>query len=136
MVEINIEYQGDLRCKAVHGPSQTTLYTDAPLDNQGKGESFSPTDLAATSLGTCMATIMGIFAKRHQIHLEGMKIRVEKHMQQNPRKISKLVVEFEIPVRPEENLRLGLERAALECPVHQSLDPAIEKPVIFKYPSN
>ena len=84
MIEIHIDYQGDLRTHAVHGPSQTELITDAPVDNQGRGESFSPTDLVATALGTCMATIMGIVAKRKQIDLRGMTIRVEKHMSADP----------------------------------------------------
>src|SRR5438132_42491 len=78
MVTIEIEYTGDLRCSARHTPSQTQLITDAPVDNQGKGESFSPTDLVATALGTCMATLMGIFAQRHAIDLTGMKVTVVK----------------------------------------------------------
>lgn len=133
MVEIQIEYEGDLRCKARHMPSGNTLFTDAPVDNQGRGENFSPTDLMATSLGTCMATILGIFAKRHQINLKGMRIRIEKHMQEAPRKIAKLAVEFEIPGPLTEPQRQALERAALECPVHKSVNPDIEIPVKFKY---
>ena len=84
MVEIRIQYLGDLRCTAAHGPSQTTLLTDAPVDNHGRGESFSPTDLVATALGTCIVTTMGIFAQRHDIDLRGAKITVQKEMTSVP----------------------------------------------------
>ena len=80
MVDINVEYQGDLHCRAVHGPSSAVLVSDAPVDNQGRGESFSPTDLVATGLGTCMATVMGILARKHGYALEGMRVHVKKHM--------------------------------------------------------
>ena len=91
MVKIEIEYTGSLRCSALHTPSQTRLITDAPVDNHGKGESFSPTDLVATALGTCMATLMGIFAERHAIDLAGMKITVVKEMTTKPpRRIGRL----------------------------------------------
>ena len=83
MVEINIEYSGDLRCRSTHGPSGCELITDAPVDNHGKGESFSPTDLVATALGSCVATIMGIYAQRNDFDLVGVKIHVEKHMSQD-----------------------------------------------------
>ena len=79
-VPIEAVYEGDLRCRATHGPSKAELLTDAPVDNQGKGESFSPTDLVATALGTCIATTMGIFAKRHEIDLRGMRVSVKKEM--------------------------------------------------------
>jgi len=134
MVEIHIEYEGDLRCKAVHGPSKKEFHTDAPADNQGKGESFSPTDLVATALGTCMATTMGIYAKRHNITLQGMKIRVEKHMTESPRRIGKLVVEFHFSQKFEEKDRKALEAAALACPVHKSLHPDVEQIVQFHHP--
>jgi putative redox protein len=110
------------------------LQTDAPIDNQGKGESFSPTDLLATALGTCMMTTMGIYAKRHNIDLKGAMVRVEKHMSDNPRRIGKLIVEFKIPIKPDEKQRQALENAALTCPVHKSLDPEIEIPIHFHYP--
>ncbi|HUB26806.1 MAG TPA: OsmC family protein, partial [Tepidisphaeraceae bacterium] len=80
MVEIRIAYEGDLRCKAVHGPSNSELLTDAPTDNMGKGESFSPTDLVATALGTCMMTIMGIAAQRMEVDLRGSTATVTKEM--------------------------------------------------------
>ena len=99
MVEIKIDYQGELHCRAIHGPSGTVLETDAPVDNNGRGESFSPTDLVATALGVCMATVMGIVAKRKEISLEGMKVTVKKHMSTDtPRRISKLEVDIEVPL--------------------------------------
>ena len=134
MVEIKIEYQGDLRCLARHGPSGKTIITDAPVDNHGKGESFSPTDLAATALGTCMATIMGIYAQRHAIDLKGMVIHVEKHMVENPRRIGKLILDFQVPVEVDDAQKKALESSALTCPVHKSLDPKIDIQIHFHYP--
>jgi putative redox protein len=99
MIQIFTQYQGGLRCEATHGPSQNKLLTDAPVDNHGKGESFSPTDLVATALGTCMATVMGIFAERHAIDLRGMKITVGKEMIQEPvRRIGRLTCEIVVPL--------------------------------------
>src|SRR5437899_13012479 len=98
MVKITFEYLGDLHCVATHGPSGRTLDTDAPKDNEGRGESFSPTDLVATALGTCMATIMGIYARRKSIDLRGMKIEVTKEMTQAlPRRIARLSVKIWLP---------------------------------------
>ena len=133
MVEILVEYEGDLHCKALHGPSRSQLQTDAPADNQGKGESFSPTDLLATALGTCMMTTMGIYARRHNIDLKGTTVRVEKHMIDNPRRIGKLVVDFNISMKPDEKQKQALENAALTCPVHKSLNHDIEIPIQFHY---
>lgn len=133
MVEINISYEGDLHCRAVHGPSGTVLRTDAPADNQGKGEGFSPTDLAAAALGTCMMTIMGIYARRHDIDLAGSKVRVEKHMGDNPRRIARLNLDITLPSKTPEQHRTALEAAARACPVHRSLSPQIEIPVMFRY---
>jgi len=133
MVQINVQYEGELRCKATHGPSQQTLYTDAPLDNQGKGEMFSPTDLVATALGTCVATLMGIYGQRHELDLAGMDIIVEKEMQTDPRKIAKLKVNVSVPLSLEEKHRTGIERMARSCPVHASLHPDIDSPISFSY---
>jgi len=134
MIEIHIDYQGDLRTHAVHGPSQTELITDAPVDNQGRGESFSPTDLVATALGTCMATIMGIVAKRKGIDLRGMIVRVEKHMSADlPRRIVRLPVTVEVPLPADHPDRALLEASALGCPVFHSLHPDIDKPVTFAW---
>lgn len=134
MVKIEISYQGGLRCEATHGPSGKTLHTDAPVDNHGRGESFSPTDLVATALGSCMATIMGIVADRHGINLQGMTIEVTKVMStQAPRRIAKLETVIKVPLPSDHPQRVLLENAALTCPVHQSLHPEIEKPVDFRW---
>jgi putative redox protein len=132
MIEITIDYQGELRCAAQHGPSQQTLHTDAPVDNNGRGESFSPTDLVATALGTCMATVIGIMAKRKDVDVRGMKVRVEKHMSADtPRRIVRLPVTIELPLPDDHADRKLFEAAALGCPVHHSLHPEIDKPVTF-----
>ena len=132
MVTIDIQYQGDLRSEAVHQPSGTRLATDAPKDNQGKGESFSPTDLVATALGTCMLTVMGIAAKSMNVDLKGTKVTVQKEMVADPlRRISKLAVKISVPVEVTEEQKLKLERAAHTCPVHKSLHPMVDIPVDF-----
>lgn len=132
MVKITVEYQGDLHCSAKHGPSGATLETDAPVDNQGKGESFSPTDLVATALGSCMATIMAIYARQRGIALEGMRIEVIKEMSQStPRKIARLAADIWMPAGCARDP--SLEQAALSCPVHQSLHPDMDKPVNFHW---
>ena len=134
MIEIHIDYQGELRCHAVHGPSKCELITDAPVDNHGKGESFSPTDLVATALGVCMATVRGIVAKRKEIDLKGMTVRVEKHMSaDSPRRIVRLPVSIEVPLPADHPDRALLEATALSCPVSQSLHPDIDKPVTFAW---
>jgi putative redox protein len=134
MVKIDLNYQGELRVQAVHQPSGTILITDAPVDNQGKGQSFSPTDLVATALGTCMATIMGIEAKKTRTNLKGMEIHIEKHMSQDaPRRIQALDVSFSIPHTVEKSERQTLEKAALTCPVAQSIHPNIQVNVKFKW---
>lgn len=131
-VHISVDYLGDLRCTATHGPSQNSLITDAPVDNHGKGQSFSPTDLCATALGTCMATVMGIYAQRHEIDLRGMRISVSKDMTSTPvRRIAQLTTEIHIPLPVTHPQREALERVALTCPVHQSLHPEVEKPITF-----
>ncbi|MCE9611209.1 MAG: OsmC family protein [Chthoniobacter sp.] len=132
MVEVHIQYLGDLRCEATHGPSQTTLLTDAPVDNHGRGEAFSPTDLVATALGTCIVTTMGIFAQRHAIELRGTKITVQKEMTSVPtRRIARLACELSLPLPSTHPHREALERAAHTCPVHQSLHPDVDKPIRF-----
>lgn len=137
-VEIDIVYQGALRSIATHGPSQTTLTTDAPVDNQGKGESFSPTDLVATALGTCALTLMGIVADRNRIDLTGTKVHVVKEMIQQPvRRIGALHVTITVPADKAAALtpadRTKLETAARHCPVHHSLHPDINAPIRFVY---
>ena len=134
MVEIDIAYEGELRCSAVHGPSSKVLHTDAPLDNNGRGETFSPTDLVATALGTCLLTIMGMFAERHDWDLSGAKVRVKKHMVADPkRRIGKLEVDLWIPGGFDAKQRRALERAAMSCPVHESLGEGIEQVIRFDW---
>ena len=132
MVQINIVYQGELRCLATHVPSGTEILMDAPKDNHGKGESFSPTDLVGTALGACMLTIMGIAAQNMKVDLKGTKVSVIKEMTAIPvRRIAKLAVRIEIPVSLEEEQKQKLMKAAMTCPVHQSLHPDIEMPIDF-----
>lgn len=134
MVAIKVEYQGDLHCQAVHGPSKTVLNTDAPKDNQGRGESFSPTDLVATALGTCMLTVMGIMARTLNIDIKGTTATVEKEMAQAPvRMIHKLTVKIHVPHQLTEEQKLKLERAAHTCPVHKSLHPDVQMPIEFSW---
>jgi putative redox protein len=134
MVQIDIAYRGQLRCEAKHGPSGVTLFTDAPVDNHGKGESFSPTDLVATALGTCMLTIMGIQAERHKLDLAGTTVKVTKEMVTAPvRRIGKLTVEIHVPreISPEDQVRL--QNAAMACPVHKSLHPDVDTPITIRF---
>ena len=137
MVEIAIHYTGDLHCTATHGPSQASLQTDAPRDNQGRGECFSPTDLVAAGLGTCMATVMGIAARKHQWSLPEMRLHVTKKMTSTPpRRIQILEVEVTIAAAVPTLDRLAreaLEHAAHTCPVRLSLLDAIEVPVRFTW---
>jgi putative redox protein len=134
MVTITIAYEGDLHCTAVHAPSQVTLATDAPVDNQGKGESFSPTDLVATALGTCILTTMGIKAQLRGVDISGSTATVEKLMAAAAvRRIQSLAIHIHVPhvLDPEEQIRL--ERVAAACPVHQSLHPDIDAPITFQW---
>lgn len=135
-VEIDIVYEGQLHCAATHGPSGVKLSTDAPLDNGGRGESFSPTDLVATALGTCIMTILGLVADRHQINLAGTQVHVTKEMVQKPiRRIGALrtIVRFPAGLQLAEEDRKRLETAAHTCPVHQSIHPDIDAPIDFIY---
>lgn len=135
MVAIEIRYVGGLRCEAVHGPSGTALETDAPADNHGKGERFSPTDLVATALGACMATVMGIVAEREGLSLEGMAVSVEKEMVAEPvRRIGRLRVRIAMPAGLAATQRKKLELAAHTCPVKQSLSPEVRVDLTFTYP--
>lgn len=130
-VHISSDYLGGLRCKSQHGPSNTTLLTDAPVDNHGKGESFSPTDLVATALGACVMTTMGILAERLNVDLTGMHAECTKDMVTAPfRRLGKLTAKITIPKSVTEKIspvdREKLERAAHTCPVHKSLHPDVE----------
>ena len=135
MVKIDIVYEGDLHCRLTHEPSGDEIQTDAPVDNMGKGEAFSPTDLMAGSLGSCMMTIMGIAAKRQGIELKGTTIEVLKEMVASPeRRIGKITVTFRMCKGIPKDKREILERAAHACPVHKSLHPDVQTPITFSYP--
>ena len=136
-VEINIIYEGGLHCTATHGPSRQKLTSDAPVDNGGKGEAFSPTDLVATALGTCMATIMGLVAQRNNLDIAGLQVQVIKEMATDPvRRIGSLKTRLVFPKGKPLSAanRAKLEAAANACPVKQSLHPDVQIPVEFVYP--
>lgn len=131
-VRIDSVYQGDLRVAGTHAPSRVALSTDAPADNHGRGESFSPTDLVATALSHCMATMMGIKARSLGVALEGMTLSVEKIMSADaPRRIVKLPVTITLPVAVTDEQFRSLVAAAETCPVAKSLNPEIEKPIVW-----
>jgi putative redox protein len=127
-----ITYLGELRTSCEHLQSGTTILTDAPTDNHGKGEAFSPTDLVATSLGSCMISIMAIKSKDLDVDLTNATIEITKIMQAEPRKIAKIIVVLQLPDTTEKN-KVILERAAMTCPVFLSLHPDIEKEVTFNW---
>jgi putative redox protein len=132
MVTINIEYQGDLHCKLVHGPSGAEINSDAPKDNHGRGESFSPTDLVAAALGSCMLTVMGIKARMLGVDINGATATVKKDMANAPvRRVQALTVVIRLPHRLSDEHQRNLEEAAHGCPVKKSLHPDIQMPVEF-----
>jgi len=127
MVRVDIVYRGELRCEGTHEPSGRRLVTDAPRDNRGRGESFSPTDLVATALGSCMLTICGLLARERGWDLEGASVAVEKHMRADPvRRIAKLEVTLRLPAELPDEARAPLVEAALGCPVAMSISEGIE----------
>ena len=127
-------YEGELRTQATHLQSGKTIYTDAPVDNQGKGDAFSPTDLVATSLASCMLTIMGIVARRDGILLKGAVAEVEKIMAKDPRRIGEIKIKFIFKHSIEDKDRVKLERAARTCPVSGSLHQDLKENINFIYP--
>ncbi|MGM0932437.1 MAG: OsmC family protein [Bacteroidota bacterium] len=130
-----VVYKGNLRTEAEHLQSGRKMITDAPVDNHGKGEAFSPTDTVATALATCMLTVMGIKAEEMGIVLEGTQAEITKTMAENPRRISKIEVNLYFPLVYSEKQTKILEHTARTCPVLQSIHPDIEKNIIFKYSS-
>jgi putative redox protein len=127
-------YQGDIRTEAVHLLSKNRILTDGPLDNHGKGEAFSPTDLLATSLACCMLSIMGIVARRDGIKIEGTRAEVTKIMVPDPRRVGEIVVEITFPARTfTHKEKQVLEHSALTCPVAKSLHPDLKQTVKFNY---
>ncbi|MDE1920193.1 MAG: OsmC family protein [Candidatus Omnitrophica bacterium] len=134
MVKMNMVYEGQLRCALTHGPSGDVIHTDAPKDNMGKGEAFSPTDLVAAALGSCMLTVMGIVAARHNIELKGTEVQVSKEMVTQPmRRIGTISLVFQMAAGIPPEKRAMLEAAAHSCPVHKSLHPDVQTPVQFIY---
>ncbi|RZJ29052.1 MAG: OsmC family peroxiredoxin [Flavobacterium sp.] len=128
-----ITYLGDLRTSSIHLQSGTEVLTDAPTDNHGKGEAFSPTDLVANSLGTCMISIMAIKSKDLNVDLVGSTCEITKIMQPEPRKIAKIIAVLNMKGSPDQKSRVILERAAITCPVYLSLHPDVEKDVTFNW---
>ena len=133
MVKVSAEYNGGLRCRVVHGPSGTVVETDAPVDNMGKGERFSPTDLVATALASCILTTMAIVAERDGHSIEGATATAEKEMTTAPRRIGTLTVKITLPASVPTAYRPKLEAISHACPVHRSLHPDVKVPVEFQY---
>jgi putative redox protein len=133
MVKMTATYSGEKHCKAQHEPSQSMIETDAPKDNQGRGEKFSPTDLVATALGTCILTTMAIVAERDGVSIIGSKISVEKEMSANPRRIASLKTIIDLPQTVPMDYRKKLENVAEACPVKKSLHPDVLMPVEIRY---
>lgn len=132
MANFELTYTGELRCKAVHLKSKTEIITDAPVDNMGKGEAFSPTDLTATSLGLCMLTTVGISAQKNKYSIDGARAEVTKVMAANPRRIAEIVVDLYFPANDyTEEQKKMIETAALHCPVAKSLHPELVQTVKF-----
>ena len=128
-----VTYLGDLRTSSVHLQSGTEILSDAPKDNHGKGEAFSPTDLLANALGSCMISIMAIKSKDLNLDLTGSTVDVTKIMQAEPRKIAKIEIVMNMSISADEKSRTILERVAMNCPVLLSLNPDIEKDIVFAW---
>jgi putative redox protein len=134
MATSKITYKGGLRTSAVHLRSGNEIITDAPVDNKGKGEAFSPTDLLATSLGNCMLTIIGIAAAEHGFDIDGTTVEITKIMAESPRRVSEIVVTFQFPENDySDKVKAIIERSAKTCPVEYSLHPDIVRTVTFNY---
>ena len=133
MSKSNIIYKNNLRTEAEHIASGEKIITDAPIDNNGKGEAFSPTDLVATALGSCMITIMAIAAEKHGVDVSRTNALVKKEMSSDPRRINEIIIDINMDKNIEAKDRKRLENAALACPVHKSLHPDIKKKIQFFY---
>ena len=129
----SIIYTGNLRCQAEHIQSKTQIETDAPTDNHGKGERFSPTDMLCVSLATCMLTTMGIKAADMKVDITNAKAKVTKHMASDPRRVAKIEVEVFLPANGDEKERLILEKTGNNCPVAKSVHPDIELVLNYKW---
>ncbi len=133
MVQVNGIYQGEKHCEITHGPSQSKIETDAPKDNHGRGEKFSPTDLVGTALGSCIITTMAILTEKDGIELKGSRFQVQKIMGANPRRISELKILLELPAKITKEMRPRLEEIAHSCPVQKSLHPDLVVSLDFSY---
>ena len=133
MSETVVHYQGGLRCRAEHAESGTVVITDAPKDNHGKGESFSPSEMLAVSLGSCILSIMAIAAQSMDLDITGATATVEKEMANAPRRFSRLAVTVHVPYALNEEQIRRLERAAHACPVHNILKPEIDAAISFRW---
>jgi uncharacterized OsmC-like protein len=130
METVRTKYLGDLRTEATHVASGRSIITDAPVDNQGRGEYFSPTDLVATALGSCIMTIMGIAARQYSINLEGVSFKITKIMAENPRRIGEIAIVFDFTMRDyTEKQKKVLEYCVKTCPVAQTLHPSVNQNV-------
>ena len=129
-----VTYKGSLRTEAIHVQSGNTIITDAPIDNHGKGEAFSPTDLVATALASCMLTIMGIVANRNHIKINGTTAEIEKIMGANPRRINEIKINIRFNENFDKKTKRKLENAALTCPVSNSLSEKLNESIKFIYP--
>jgi putative redox protein len=134
MVKLTVTYEGNLRCSAQHVESGAVIQTDAPRDNQGQGEMFSPTDLVGAALATCVLTVMGILANRLKVDLQGLRATVEKTMASAPsRKVGKIVMHIYCPRTFDPETTSKLEQAGIQCPVHHSLHPDVQQEIIFHW---
>ena len=131
---VNTTYISELRTEATHVQSGNKLITDAPLDNKGKGEAFSPTDLLATSLGSCMLSIMGIAAREHGFNIDGTRVKIWEIMESDPRRVGEIKIELTFPKKNySEKEKKFIEKAAYTCPVNLSLHPDLKKTILFNY---
>ena len=136
MNTFEIKYKGNLRTTAIHLDSGSEISTDAPKDNHGLGETFSPTDMVCTALASCILTIMAIAVERDNIDIKGTTAVVKKTMGKNPRRISKIDIDLTFPREYDQKTKTILERAAYNCPVHHTLSETVEKNISFNYLSN
>lgn len=133
MVKISAAYSGELHCELIHGPSQSRIETDAPKDNQGRGERFSPTDLVGAALASCILTTMAILAERDGVSMKGAQAEVEKHMNPQPRRILRFPIVITLPASIPAEYRPKLEHIANACPVSRSLHPDVSIEATFRY---
>lgn len=133
MVKMSGIYLGEKHCKLTHEQSKSHIETDAPKDNHGRGENFSPTDLLGAALGSCMLTVMGIWAEQNNLDIKGSKFHLSKEMTANPRRVSRLTVNIHLPKSLSAENRTKIEAVANTCPVKMSLHPDVQIPLTFDY---